>query len=129
MFVVKTRIGPSTIHGTGCFAAESIKKGQLIWQPDPVLDLVFSEEQLAAYPLAAQAFLRTYTYAEQRQGRKVYILSADNSRHMNHSDQPNVISLDSIHDIAARDIAEGEELTCDYYAFDLDASEKLSRRA
>jgi SET domain-containing protein len=47
---------------------------------------------------------------------------------MNHSDEPNVIEgdLDREENIAACDIEVGEELTCDYYAFDLDAQRKLS---
>ena len=98
-----------------------------MWQPDPRLDLTFSEEQLKAFPEVVQGFLHTYTYAELRDGGKVYILSADHSRHMNHSSDPNVISLDGIQDIAARDIAAGEELTCDYDAFDLEADAKLGR--
>ena len=128
MFLVKTRIGQSAIHGTGCFAVETIQKGQIVWQPDPRLDLTFSEEQMSAFPEVVQGFLKTYTYAEDRDGSKVYILSADHSRHMNHSVDPNVISLDGIQDIAARDIAAGEELTCDYHAFDLEADAKLGGR-
>jgi hypothetical protein len=125
MFVIKTRIGPSRIHGTGCFTVESIQKGQVIWRPDHLLDLVFTEDQVVAFPEAARTFLYMYTYTELRHGKKAYILSADHSRHMNHSETPNVISLDSIQDIAGRDIAAGEELTCNYHTFDLDAEQKL----
>ena len=47
---------------------------------------------------------------------------------MNHSDKPNVIEGDPDREenIAARDIEAGEELTCNYHAFDLDAVRKLS---
>ena len=39
-----------------------------------------------------------------------YILSADGAQYMNHSDDPNVGD-----DVALSDIAEGEELTENYY--------------
>ena len=46
---------------------------------------------------------------------------------MNHSSSPNVASVFSKDvDLATRDIEVGEELTCDYYAFDLEAAEKLA---
>jgi len=56
----------------------------------------------------------------------VFVISSDHSKHMNHSDRPNVIQGDGYFDIAARDIEPGEELTCDYHTFDLDAKLKLS---
>src|SRR2546429_2115830 len=43
MFLVKTRIGPSKIHGIGVFAEERIPKGQMIWVFDARID-VRSEE-------------------------------------------------------------------------------------
>jgi len=59
-------------------------------------------------------------------------LCADNAKHMNHSDSPNVVNGedgDGVEtNVAARDIEAGEELTCDYYSFDLDAARKLGRR-
>jgi SET domain-containing protein len=42
---------------------------------------------------------------------------------MNHSEKPNLLDLET--NIAARDIQAGEELTCNYYLFDLDADRKL----
>ncbi len=44
---------------------------------------------------------------------------------MNHAAEPNVLSL-SDRDVAACDIAAGEEPTCDYRTFDLDATAKLA---
>ena len=58
------------------------------------------------------------------EGRKVITLCGS-FRHMNHAAEPNVLSL-SDRDVAARDIAAGEELTCDYRTFDLDATAKLA---
>ena len=58
-------------------------------------------------------------------GRKVITLCGDHSKHMNHAGAPNILSAGE-HDVAARDIASGEELTCNYYDFDLDADVKLA---
>lgn len=60
--------------------------------------------------------------------RKVIILCGNRAKHMNHSDTPNCLNtfMDGVEvNIAARDIAPGEELTCDYDRFDLDARQKL----
>ncbi len=53
---------------------------------------------------------------------------------MNHADDPNTMgvhaegSIDG-YDIATRDIAEGEELTCDYRLFDAAYRSKLGPAA
>lgn len=51
--------------------------------------------------------------AEYFAGREVYRLGNDADIFMNHSDQPNLLDLGDTM-VAARDIAAGEELTCDY---------------
>jgi SET domain-containing protein len=54
------------------------------------------------------------------------ILCGDHSKHMNHSAEPNLLDLENGYkNVAARDIAVGEELTCNYYDFDLAANAKL----
>jgi hypothetical protein len=68
-----------------------------------------------------------YAYGQQSGSKKTFILCGDHSRHMNHSDHANLIEAGNgdAFNIAARDILAGEELTCDYNAFDTDASFKL----
>jgi hypothetical protein len=126
MFLVSTSIKPSTIHGLGCFADEKIKKGQKIWVFDERIDIRVSEAEFSTLPAPAKTFLAMYSYAEMYEGQKVFVISSDHSKHMNHSDRPNVIQGDGYFDIAARDIEPGEELTCNYHTFDLDAKRKLS---
>ncbi len=125
MFLVKTRIGPSKIHGIGVFAEERIPKGQMIWVLDARIDVRVSISDLPTFPPPMRAFLRKYGYEEMHEGRRTIVLCGDHARHVNHSNDPNV--TDGEADLAARDIERGEELTCNYYAFDLDAERKLSQ--
>jgi hypothetical protein len=47
---------------------------------------------------------------------------------MNHSDTPNLYDTpDNLQELASRDIEVGEELTCNYFLFDLHAAEKLGQ--
>jgi len=64
-----------------------------------------------------------YSYRHIGSGKRM--VCGDNDRFMNHSTEPNIINDPSGFDdecrmIAARDIAPGEELTCNYETFDLD---------
>jgi uncharacterized protein len=115
MLLVRTTIGRSAIHGIGIFAAECIAKRTLIWQFQPGFDLKLSREALGALSPAALAQALNYSYVEDG----AYILCADDARFFNASRTPNCTSgaLNS-YTIAARDIAEGEELTEDYRDFD-----------
>jgi SET domain-containing protein len=76
-------------------------------------------------------FFHHYAYLSAKSGR--YILHADNARFINHAPDANLRSVKSIGkdediDIAARDIRAGEELTADYWQFDLDAPLKLESK-
>jgi len=126
VFVVRTSLHPSPIHGIGAFAEEPIRKGQLVWLFDPRLDLRIPAADLPGFPLAAQEHLRRRAYFEDNAGSQVMILCADNSQFVNHSSTPNLLdSEDGQREIAGCDIGVGEELTCDYYLFDLEAGTKL----
>ena len=125
MLLVKAWIGPSRIHGIGCFTAERIAAGQPVWVFDPRIDTRLSAAAFASFPKPLREFLRRYGYEEMYEGIRTIVLSGDHARYMNHADQPNLIDGDT--DVAARDIEAGEELTCNYYAFDLDAHRKLAR--
>lgn len=129
MLLVKTRLAPSAIAGIGLFADEDIKAGMVTWRFMPGLDQLFSDDDLATLPEAVRTQFLTYTYLHAATGKHVYCL--DNARFMNHSDTPNTAGVhegNAIegHDIALRDIARGEELTCDYHAFDGQAVRKLA---
>ena len=125
MLLVKTRIGPSSIHGVGCFAVERIRAGQPIWVFDKRIDSRVRISELSTFPKPIQDLLKLYGYEETHDGHHTLVLCADHARHMNHSDDPNVLDDGGEFDVAARDIDAGEELTCNYHTFDLDAVRKL----
>ena len=125
MLLVSASVRPSPIHGMGCFTNERIAQGQVVWQFDARFDLQIPAAELPALPPPVQQFLRMYAYLEVCDGAPVYTLCADHARHMNHSASPNLLNVSSQTDTALRDIEAGEELTCNYYHFDLDGSEKL----
>jgi len=39
MLLVRTRLNPSKIHGLGCFAAERISRGTVVWTLDESIDM------------------------------------------------------------------------------------------
>lgn len=123
MLLVKTRIGPSPIHGFGLFAEESIPKGKLIWKYHPKFDLAFKREDLNFLSDEVAERIINYTY---RSG-DTYVLCFDNARFFNHSDDPNTIDEPGVSTgvIAARDINIGDEITSDYRVFDDDHPKKL----
>lgn len=129
MLLVQTYLAPSPTHGIGCFAAAPIAKGQLVWVYDPRIDLRLSLEMVEQLPSSAREMVHWYGYLTAYGGEHAFILCGDNARHINHAATPNLLDvIDERGEInlAARDIAVGEELTCDYFAFDLAARDKLS---
>jgi hypothetical protein len=132
MLLVATSLRPSPIHGLGCFTTQRIRRGQVVWIYDPRIDLRLTLSALGALPETARAFFHHYGYVDMQRGEPAVTLCADNAKHMNHSATPNVVNGEDDDgaetNVAARDIEAGEELTCDYFSFDLDAERKLGRR-
>jgi SET domain-containing protein len=116
MLLVKTKLGVSSVHGIGLFAAQFIPKGTATWEYHPEFDTSYSSEDIARMFPAPRQQVFKYSYFDKELGR--YVLCFDDMRFINHSaDAPN-ISATLRRDVAARDIQEGEELLCDYNCFD-----------
>jgi SET domain-containing protein len=120
MLCIKTKVLPSSIHGLGLFADESISKGDLIWKFLPGFDQRFTHEQVANFPEIVQKYL--VRHASYRKSG-LYLLCADEGNYFNHSDNPNVHSLEREGEeempvYAFRDIQPGEELTENYNEYD-----------
>ncbi len=127
MLLIETRVQPSPVHGFGLFALQAVPKGTPIWAFQPGFDHDFSPAQFAALPPLAQAHTRWFCFVNQLDGH--VILSGDHACFINHSPNCNTgAPLDAhvpVVTVALRDIAPGEEITCNYYAYDADADWKL----
>ena len=117
MMLIRSFVAPSGIEGVGVFAAENIKKGDVIWKLDTKFDRLVDTDQMKEFPPHMQEFMTRYAYPLHDQP-KTLVLEADNGRFMNHSHSPNSDFKEIVVGYATRDIAEGEEILCDYSEFD-----------
>ena len=113
MLLVKTYLGKSKIHGLGVFADEFIRKGTKIWRFVEGFDRCYTPKQFARLPIAAREFIRHHGYRVDGE----ILLTIDNDRHMNHSENANTY-LHSGYAIARHHIRKDEEITNDYREFD-----------
>lgn len=117
MMIVPTYVGPSEIEGVGIFAAEPISAGTAIWTLDERFDHLLNTGDIESMPPLQRQFVARYGYPHMtRDG--ITVVEFDNGRFMNHSSLPNTDFTDPNVGWARRDIAAGEELTCDYGEFD-----------
>ncbi len=123
MLLVKTKLGPSSVHGIGLFADQFITKGTKTWECNPVFDVAFTREQVSQLPDFAQERFFDHSYLDKKQDK--YILCGDDLRFINHSTSPNILSTPD-YDIAAHDIQKGEELLCNYNHYEEDYFERRS---
>lgn len=111
---------PSAIEGIGVFAVTDIPKGcrNMFGAPDAPEDwLTISKKEIETLPAHAQFLVGNYclfdedSYYVPAHGFK----KMDVSLFLNHSDAPNITSInDGDYFEALRDIKEGEELVIDY---------------
>lgn len=127
MLLIPARVGPSRIHGNGLFATQAVLASTPIWRHHPGFDPVLAAKEVESLPEAARNHVHWFGFqsAEDRS----WHLSGDLACFMNHDPHPNTgrpANQDGpVVTVALRDIAEGEELTCDYRAFDAAIAEKL----
>jgi hypothetical protein len=127
MMLIETRVAPSGIHGLGLFAVRYVPLGMLVWKFQPGFDRDFSPEQFAALPPLARQHTRWFCFVSKMDGH--VILSGDHACFINHSLTPNTgAPADApppVVTVALRDLAAGEEITCNYFDYDADTAWKL----
>jgi hypothetical protein len=101
-----------------------------VWRYAPAEDLLLVE--LPALGSAADDYLRHFAFFDA--GRGGFVLCGDNAKWMNHSDEANTAAVFEgknprvyDRDVAVRDIRVGEEITCDYRAFDRSVACEVTR--
>lgn len=111
-------IQPSPVHGIGVFAIRHIPKGtNTIFSKGLGEWISISKEEVAALPVASRLLIENHCLFDE----EVYFVPdygfklIDLVIYLNHSDTPNVISIDDGAKFEAiRDIEIGEELFVDY---------------
>jgi hypothetical protein len=96
--------------GYGVYATAPIARGTITWVLD-ALDLVLPAQRVASMPAAYQPILERYCFVDDHGDN---VLCWDLGRYTNHACEPTTVSIGTICDVAARDIAPGEEITCEY---------------
>lgn len=117
MLLVSTYLAPSAIEGIGVFAGEFIEGGRLMWSLNPKFDIFVHPSELDDLPSHMQDYIARYTYPHLEMPG-VIVLDSDNGRFMNHSLTPNTDFRVFDKGYALVDIAQGDELTCNYHEFD-----------
>lgn len=116
MLRIPTYVAASSIEGVGVFAAEPVAAGTLIWRFDPDFDLLVAMDRYKASAPHVRDLLDRYAYpSPDHAGFLVY--ESDNGRFMNHAEDPNTDFSRHGAGVALREIAAGEEITCDYGEF------------
>lgn len=127
MMLIRTRVGPSGIHGMGLFAVEPVARGTLIWRFEAGFDHDFDPARFASLPERAREHTRWFCFVSKINGH--VMLSGDHACFINHADSHNTGTPPQaalpVTTVALRDIAAGEEITCDYWSYDADTAWKL----
>jgi len=109
------------------FAAEAIALDTPIWRFEPGFDHDFSPQVFAELPRLAREHTRWFCFVSKQNGH--VILSGDHACFINHTLNPNTgaprETLSPVTTVALRSIAQGEELTCNYFDYDADTPWKL----
>jgi len=114
--LVRCRPGPSSIEGLGLFALEPVTAGQPVWRFQSDFDRLLAPDVVESLPAVQQEFLARHGYFDAQHA--ALVLCCDDARFMNHADEPNVSDVREDVCYAMRDIAAGEEFTCDYHDLD-----------
>jgi SET domain-containing protein len=113
MIVVKTKLDRSLISGIGLFADQDIIKGDLIWKMTSISSFKINPDQYKELSQIEKDFIiqKDYYWLDNDGN---YLIPIDDSRFVNHSNDPNIIEPEENYCVASRDIKQNEELTIDY---------------
>ncbi len=124
MLTIRTEVKESKGKGSGVFSLEKISKGQTIWVENPLFYKIISYYEFNRLPNIKQDFIRKY--ATEYISERMFYLDLDDTRFLNHSDNPNMEwdeTQETSTAIALCDINIGDEITCDYVRLNPNDSE------
>jgi uncharacterized protein len=121
MLIVPTSVKQSEIAGLGLFAEQYIPKGTVIWKFNPIIDILYTPEDVTNMPEDVRKIITHFAFLSKVSG--MYVLPIDNDRFMNHSLNNNIDSVfvegeKELLGVANRDIQVGEEILTNYTTFD-----------
>ena len=113
MIVIKTKLDKSLISGIGLFANQDVLKGELIWKMTSISVFKITPDRYKALSQIEKDFItdKDYYWLDEHGN---YLIPIDDSRFVNHSNNPNIIETDENFCFASRNINQNEELTIDY---------------
>ena len=127
MILIDYEIKDSKIHGAGMFTKQFIKKGELIAQASPELDVDITKEVYDKLEQREKDEILYWGFYDAP--RECYHVDFDNTKFINHSFDSNITQDPNYLDmclVASRDIESGEELLQNYLEFETE--EELSAR-
>jgi SET domain-containing protein len=114
---VVTRLKPSKLHGVGVFAIQRIRRGTLLFDSSEEM-IWINEAELNDLPNEVRKLYDDFAIIKDGQyGCPVNFNKLTMAWYLNDSDNPNILVDGDYNMWAARDIAEGEELTIDSSKF------------
>jgi uncharacterized protein len=117
MLMVSTYLAPSAIEGLGVFAGEFIERRRLVWSLNPLFDIFIRKGEIEGLPRHMQDFINRYSWTYLKAPGGVF-LESDYGKFMNHSLTPNTDFSVFDKGYALTDIAQGDEITCNYHECD-----------
>lgn len=108
--------------GLGVFATRPIPRSTIVWAFDP-LDRILPVSRVVSLAAVYRPIIATYTHCNRAAD---HVLCWDAARFVNHSCDPNCLMLADRFDVAIRDIAAGEQVTCDYATLNIREDEAFS---
>jgi SET domain-containing protein len=114
MLTIRTILRKSKVcDGIGAFSLEIVGKGQTIWEYHPFFTRRMPKwEWDVLDPMIRSRLDEHDCYWHDSLGH--IMIPLDNDRFVNHSLNPNMVSVGDDLAVAARDIQAGDELTMDY---------------
>ena len=101
--------------GFGVFATRPIPRGTIVWALCE-RERAYTPAEVAALDPAARAHLIRYCYVDADSNT---VLPCDDGRYVNHSCDPATLGVGEYLEVAVRDLAPGDQITCDYALMNL----------
>jgi len=125
MYKKKVEVRESPIEGRGVFAKEDIPNGELVWIFEKDHDLIMTEQEFRILPEQKKKEIEKIGYLSPWTSRWIFPPEHDAARYTNHSKKNNLTAIFNQkisaepYFVANKNIRKGEELTNNYYEFDL----------